>query len=108
MTVRKGYKSRAQELKARIRAVENRIHDRQGAIDGAVCSVVQNAHTRMTSPAMLITAALLGAAIHRGYRPDGQQVLAVLEALHAGQQFLRTATGSSGTSATPNKVGQGI
>lgn len=77
-------------LKSSIRETERSIALRRGRLGVALNGVKQSARTRMVSPGTLVTAGLVGAALHQSHRLHGLQLLALLEATNAGLRRLLT------------------
>lgn len=68
-------------LKADIRDTELRIAARRSRVRVAASGVKRTVRTRMVAPRTLITAGLLGAALHRDHRTKGLRALALLQAM---------------------------
>lgn len=79
-------------LKASIRDVESRIYRRRDDIGITFGVIVHNVRERIISPATIIAAGLLGAAIQRDHRLHGLRMLTILQSAYAGLRHLLFAT----------------
>jgi hypothetical protein len=77
-------------LKSRIRQAEQSIAERHGRLSVALDGVTHSVGARMVSPGALVTAGLLGAALHQDQRLHGLRMLALLETTNAGLRLLQT------------------
>ncbi|TGG92829.1 hypothetical protein E4656_11930 [Natronospirillum operosum] len=88
----RSFDGRAASLRAQILVVEHRIRRRRGHIDGAVGGITDNLRRQIISPAAVITAGVLGVALHRREWLSGSRVLAISQAVNAGLKLLMTTT----------------
>ena len=79
-------------LKSNIRQAEESIALRRRNLRAAVDGVTHSVGKRIVSPPVLVTAGLLGAALHRDTRLNGLRMLALLETANAGMRLLITLT----------------
>lgn len=75
-------------LKSSIRETERSIAQRRERLGIAVDGVTRAISTRMVSPGALVTAGLVGAALHQNQQVHVLRVLALLEATNAGLRRL--------------------
>lgn len=86
-------------LKSSIRQTERSIAQRRGRLGVAVGGVRHAVRRRMVSPGALVTAGLLGAALHRDHRLNGLRMLALLEAANSSLRLLSTLFPPTGDTA---------
>lgn len=87
-------------LKNSIRETERDIVQRRDRLGVAFNGVTRAVSTRMVSPGALVTAGLVGAALHRNKRMHLVRVLALLQAANAGLARLVTLSSWMRSSAT--------
>jgi hypothetical protein len=87
-------------LSSDIRQAEQSIAMRRGNLRVALDGVTHGVSKRMVSPPVLVTAGLLGAALHRDVRMHGLRMLALLETANAGLRLLRTLSDRTRAAAT--------
>lgn len=88
------------DLKSRIRATERRIQCRRDSIASAMGSLAKSAREKVISPASLITAGLVGVAMHRSERLNGLRILAIIQSANTGLRLLLTANSKISNSAS--------
>lgn len=88
------------DLKSRIRATERRIQCRRDSIGSAMGSLAKSAREKVISPASLITAGLVGVAMHRSERLNGLRILAIIQSANTGLRLLLTANSKISNSAS--------
>ncbi|MCP1676945.1 hypothetical protein J2T57_004119 [Natronocella acetinitrilica] len=79
-------------LRASIRGVESRIRRRQGAIGIALGHAAHEIGERVFSPAAILAAGLLGAAIQRDHRLHIASILSILQTANTSLRLLLTLT----------------
>lgn len=87
-------------LSSDIRHAEQSIARRRGNLRAALDGVTHGVGERMVSPPVLVTAGLVGAALHRDVRLHGLRMLALLETANAGLRLLRTLSSRTRAAAT--------
>lgn len=87
-------------LKSDIREAEESIALRRGNLRVALDGVTHSVSSRMVSPPVLVTAGLLGAALHRDTRLNGLRMLALLETANAGMRLLLSLSSRTRPAAT--------
>jgi hypothetical protein len=84
--------SRPGALRASIRGVESRIRRRQGALGIALGHAAHDIGERILSPAAILAAGLLGAAIQRDHRLHIASILSILQTANTSLRLLLTLT----------------
>lgn len=95
MRMRALAKSDSRGARAGRREVESRIRSRRATIGLCIAELTTHAGAHLTSPAALLAAGLLGAAVNRSPQPGHLKVMAVLQAAQAGIHLFQTATGAT-------------
>ncbi|TVQ28006.1 MAG: hypothetical protein EA370_17155 [Wenzhouxiangella sp.] len=63
-------------------------------------SLAKSAREKVISPASLITAGLVGVAMHRSERLNGLRILAIIQSANTGLRLLLTANSKISNSAS--------
>lgn len=79
-------------LKKQIRVLEHRMDEHRDAIGTTAEQLKLDLRNQLTAPVTLVTAGLVGVAIHRGQYMDKSGILPILHATHPGLQFILSAT----------------
>jgi len=92
MTIRGIFATRPATLRSRIQELQSRIDRRQDRVGSNARDVARKTRDQLITPFALISAGLLGVALHRGNRLTGLRIIALLESANVGLQHLLVTT----------------
>ncbi len=93
MTLHRRVFGSAGALRAKILATELRIRQRRKRINGAVGGMKNNVSSQIITPTSVMTAGVIGVALHRSRLLEGVRMLTFIQTADAGLRLLLMATG---------------